>query len=227
MDRQTTLLKRARPRLFFYNLWLWVVTACAAAFTLLTGFVTAAPQFSTPIDRTLAPPGCAAPCLFGVRPGAMSGEEAVRALEQHPWVRADSIAISPSYLSWIWNGDQPEGLRRISGSANFIDLSAGAVRRVSIPSRYRLGDIYAALGVPDHAAFVLRGFSGPRWNREVSATVSTLWTYEALGLQIWATGACPLTAPALWNLPVVFYAPPLPTADTAPLPPPNYAVWMC
>lgn len=83
-----------------------------ALFAMLAGFIRAQPYMDGELSAFLFEGDCALPCFMGIRPGVTTTQEAVRLLEQHPWVGKVTQHIwfggpATSLYSWSWNGQQP------------------------------------------------------------------------------------------------------------------------
>jgi hypothetical protein len=134
--------------------YLRILIALLLLFTALPLLARLQPNNDAGLRALLFPPGCAAPCIFGIRPGETTGAEALDILETHPWVTGISIvyrgATNPGEnrdgtLSWRWNGSQPPLLRSPELVVGEIDIDVGRVRTVRLSTAITFGEIWLVM----------------------------------------------------------------------------------
>lgn len=114
-------------------------------FAVLAGFIRAQPYKDGELNAFLFEGDCALPCFMGIRPGVTTTQEAVRLLEQHPWVEKVTQHIwfggpATSLYSWSWNGQQPA---LINASAPGVFSTQGNIIDVlQVPTAISLGEFW-------------------------------------------------------------------------------------
>lgn len=133
-------------------------------FTACISLIHAQPRDDSDLLTFLTPPnGCPMPCFMGIRPGAMTAEEAVAILDAHEWVGEVEVSLNdvtrrPDTLLWNWSGSQPGFIQdTIFGNPYRGNLRVrdGIVSAIWIPTTVSLGDIWLVWGQPDEFAFSL------------------------------------------------------------------------
>lgn len=139
-----------------------IVLALVVALTLLICVLRIQPYDNAALHHLLQPPdGCSPPCFLGIQPGVTTGDEALRLLKQQEWVESDNLTTwtDPmarlSWISWVWNGKQPEGLTR-GGYLNFSTYEGRVVRVVILNSSFNMGDLVLSLGEPAQGVLTTR-----------------------------------------------------------------------
>lgn len=93
---------------------------------------------------------CPAPCFMGIRPGDTSLDEAILALQQHPWVsavNASESSLPDQIVWWAWGESAPEFVAaHIPGR---LDIAGGLASRITISLNTTYGDIALVRSLPD------------------------------------------------------------------------------
>lgn len=188
-------------------------------FTALPLLARVQPNNVAGLRALLLPPGCRAPCLFGIRPGETTGREALAILEAHPWVTSVSVvyrgATNPSenrdgVLAWQWNGLEPPLLRTPELYAGAVEIDLGVVRTVRLSTAIPFGEIWLALGdAQPRYGFVRpsRAFLGRFLNH--------LAVYIHEGLEFRTRFPRPARADGFWSAPVEIHFEAQPETDYA------------
>lgn len=131
---------------------------------------------------------CPASCFMGIRPGETMMREALEILRTSGWVRsiqymerAMGRVHYTGWIRWEWSGKQPTWIDIRRESMIWIDENR--VDQITIPIRYRLGDIWLAYGDPDYG----RLFVSPNAN----LWIAYRGVYIQQGFFVEAGGACP------------------------------------
>lgn len=107
------------------------------------------------------PDGCSAPCFLGIQPGVTTGDEALQLLRQQEWVDSNNLTAwtdpmsRMSWISWVWNGKQPEGLVH-GGYLDYSTYENRLVRVLIVSSSFNLGDLVLSLGQPAQGVLTTR-----------------------------------------------------------------------
>jgi hypothetical protein len=100
---------------------------------------------------------CAAPCFLDIEPGVTGSEEAIAALEGHPWVDRviahvpqvirgyGPVAILPPV--WSWTGSPPAWVDRAVEGQTWV--MNNTIDYLELKTHLRLGDWQLTLGQPD------------------------------------------------------------------------------
>lgn len=162
---------------------------CALIFTLSIALIRAQTHDDSALQIMLAlPENCPVSCFMGIRPGETMLREALDVLRTSDWVRSiqymDRAMGRLTYTGWIrweWSGRQPVWVDTDRDSLIWIDENR--VDQISIPVRYRLGEIWLAYGDPDYG----RLFVSPNAN----LWIAYRGVYVEQGFFVEAGGACP------------------------------------
>jgi hypothetical protein len=96
---------------------------------------------------------CPPPCLFGIRPGVTTVDDAARILQTHPWHSDASVVdwqmVSTS-IDWNWNGLETAS---VTAWENDIRVIEPRVYSVSFTMDIPFGALWLALGRPELGAF--------------------------------------------------------------------------
>jgi hypothetical protein len=140
-------------------------------------------------DFLVPPEGCPAPCFMGIRPGAMTANEAAAQLGRQTWVlrhrRANQSIENYAQLNWWWHESAPAWIDP-QGLA-FVGLSSDRVLAIYVVSTIRRADMLLAFGRPDQSRWLSAdalplGYEA--YDRQYQG-----W-YGDLGLLILANGVC-------------------------------------
>ncbi|MBI5667628.1 MAG: hypothetical protein HZC41_06435 [Chloroflexi bacterium] len=152
-----------------------------------------------PVDRRaisaflLPPPGCPAPCWFGIRPKITSAADALRLLLAHPWTANVESVINFSradgWLNWQWAEQPPDA--PVAPANNTVRIDYNTVTSIRLATRIRLGELWLLLGVPDD---VRRMQYGDRVYLDL--------VYRDQSLLVQVELPCGAPARALWSAPV-------------------------
>ncbi len=174
--------------------------------------IRAQPYDDDDLRRLVIPPGCAAPCFLGIRPGITTVTEMVNLLEASGWVNRGDITVTTRFnvvrLEWIWNGRQPAVLEGSSQAvatilAGFNDEKAlGEPERVitglSIHTSIPYGELRLLLGQalnkPNYVMF--SGYINPR--------VTAVYTEYGL-VAMSPLLDCPVSLGTFWHSRVILH----------------------
>jgi hypothetical protein len=159
-------------------------------FIVLIGVIAARAYDGDSIRRVFASPAiCAAACWGDIQIGITDRAQALDTLQSHPWI--DAVYEQPSFLSWTWNGAQPD---IIDGSSyGLLSFERGVVIQIRIPTHVSVGAVWLTFAQPEQALLV----------RPVSRSTSfQIFSYDAERFQVIATLGCPATPQRLWYTPV-------------------------
>ncbi|MBI1258683.1 MAG: hypothetical protein GC204_14540 [Chloroflexi bacterium] len=183
----------------------------ALSFALTVGAIVAQPRDDAAMRAFFAPPpGCAAPCFIGIRPGVTTYDQALAILRAQPWI--DGIKDESNALSWTWNGTQPGFVSDFEN--NFllarIDFANGVVESIRVPTTTRWADFYFLFGAPDR--FVLFSGSAPSVHYRIYDAA-----YFTHGFEVETTLRCPINSrEAAWYSTVFMTWPVVGPVLTAP-----------
>ena len=95
-----------------------------------------------------APPGCPAPCLLGIRPGQTTLYEALKLLDDHPWVGGATIYRDSGgqarNLTWDWNGRQPT----VFADSGVAEIREDIITTITLRTGVPFAEIWLAFGQP-------------------------------------------------------------------------------
>ncbi len=89
---------------------------------------------------------CKMPCLFGVRPGEMTANEAIKMLRTHPFTRKLDIEGNIDAQNPTVNGDVVLDVDPKNSYRYTIAITTAVLQRAKIP--FRTGDVISLLGNP-------------------------------------------------------------------------------
>jgi hypothetical protein len=164
------------------------------------------------LHQLIIPPGCAAPCFLGIRPGVTTVTDMVGLLEASGWVNRADITVTTRFnvvrLEWTWNGQQPTMLEGSSQAvatilAGFNDEKAlGEPERVitglSIRTSIPYGDLHLLLG---------RALNKPNYivsNGLINPRVTAVYSEYGL-VALSALMDCPVSLGTFWHTSVILH----------------------
>jgi hypothetical protein len=172
---------------------------------ILTGtllVIHAQPYDDHDLHQLLLPESCPAPCFMGIRPGVTTQDEAIKILEDNPWVEVDAIHAMPTLpdfpLILKWKGNQPAMLNEDEGfglSITFQNSHPKTVAQISfnLNTDIRIGDLYLMLGKSTLYRKVL--LSSPKtYNMVVSHRFHNQISFLTIT-------NCPIAYDSYWSLP--------------------------
>ena len=102
------------------------------------------------LRQLLLPEGCPAPCFMGIRPGVTTMDEAVKLLNDSPWIGEiykRVINSNSGFITWTWKDQKPSwASRKVRGEVYVTDKK---VHAITISSEAVLGETRLTLGMPD------------------------------------------------------------------------------
>ncbi|MEO8393953.1 MAG: hypothetical protein ABI700_13260 [Chloroflexota bacterium] len=144
-------------------------------------------------DLLTQSPGCrptASLCFMGIYPDASTLDQAVAALNAHPWV-GQVDTRSQNMVSWTWSDQTPAFIDSgVPGSASERDTMHISLIRVK--TRYNYGDIWLQLGTPTQG-YAIRQPSG--FLHGVYYTRYSMLAINAM--------PCPASVSDFWTMPVI------------------------
>ncbi|HVU12247.1 MAG TPA: hypothetical protein VHD90_13270 [Phototrophicaceae bacterium] len=194
-------------------LWLRLSAVFTLIFALALAGVHALPYDNASLIAFFAPPGCAAPCFMGIRPGVTTHDQALALLKSQAWV--GSVSDSPVSLRWNWNGQQPAFVSDPpndvqGGQINFV---SGQVYSITLSTATRWAEFFGAFGVPDQE--FMRAGENP--NGFYPYVIHTA-TYTAYDFEVDTNTLCPFKSRAdLWYSPVSIVVPSQPLNGLIPV----------
>jgi hypothetical protein len=183
-------------------------------FATCIGVIRAQPYDDSQLRAFLTPPDlCPLPCFMGIRPGAMTVDEAVTLLEAHEWVetthdntvvnyRSASVNVSGVIL-WDWSGLQPPLIdESFSGR---LWITRGQVTGMYIGTHIRLGELWRLLGQPD-IGLIVRSDTDETY-------LALIANYTDIPLGVGADWHCPVNATTYWHAPLRIVLPSFTSRD--------------
>ncbi len=138
-------------------------------------------------------PGCrptSSLCFMGLYPGVSTLDQAVAALNAHPWVGTVDTR-NQNMVSWTWSGQQPAFIDSgVPGSASERDYMHISLIRVK--TRYSYGDIWLQLGTPT------QGYAMRQQYGFLHGVYYTRYSLLAINVM-----QCPASVGDFWTLPVI------------------------
>ncbi len=148
-------------------------------FALLIGAIHTQPYDASELRAFLFPEGCSVACIMGVEANVTSEEDALRIIENHPWVKDVTVReLTNTYgerleIKWFWNGSQPN---------HIDDCCPGFVITADIDGKYIVSSTKVITTIPVHELYLLMGEteSGsfhPQFDRNPPKILLSYW-YE-------------------------------------------------
>ncbi len=175
-----------------------------ALFSALLLLIHAQPYNDHGLHQLLVPDGCPAPCFMGIRPDVTTEDEVLPLISANTWVADAQKYISVTYdVVWRWRQGTPEYLESISPPASFglrseLGVTKLWVSSISYSTRYTLGDVVLAWGLPSTSLLTLLNPSGAA---SLSIPANIALDYQQEGFIATIFLSCPYTAD-LWHTPV-------------------------
>lgn len=175
-----------------------------ALFTFFISLIHAQPYNDKEVRALLSSgPDCPMPCFMGIRPGVTTCDQAIDILKNHEWVGeiiadpCSSDGESYRWISWYWNGRQPDLLDGSNTQSNSIRIENDVVWDLLIFSRISMGEVWLFYGIPDlKTVDIVSGAYGP--TRILNGA-----GYPQLGLELTSYSPCPGLYKDFWAAPTI------------------------
>ncbi len=156
--RVESILPQSNAALHLFAVWIIALLIVFSAVILL---IASQPTEFNHLQMLFDSESCPQPCLFGVRPGETSVDQAFALLESHAWVKSVRVTGdgAPRAVRWEWSGQQPaaiSGSERAGSPFMSVD-STGIVQIIYLPTSIPYGEVWQWFGAPERARTFLIG----------------------------------------------------------------------